>query len=91
MYLTVTEQVSASWPDNFEMNSPRLKDLIVSHTKMIFQRRILGSTAADPGLQQEYMLAELNASRNVPDADYQAANTQPTILQLQMPGEGAQQ
>jgi hypothetical protein len=91
VYLTITEQVSASWPQNFEMNSPRLKDLIVSHTKMIFQRRILGSTAADPGLQQEYMLAELNASRNVPDADYQAANTQPTILQLQMPGEGAQQ
>jgi len=82
VYLTISQEVSASWPANFEENSPRLKDVIVSHTKMIFQRRMLGNSWADPALQQEYIMAELSANRNTVDIDMQPFNTVPAIAHM---------
>ncbi len=82
VYLTISQEIDDSWPDNFEMCSPRLKDVIVSHTKMIFQRRMLGNSWADPALQQEYVLAELQANRNTPDIDMQPFNLSPVAAAM---------
>lgn len=90
VYLTISQEVSASWPENFEMCSPRLKDVIVSHTKMIFQRRMLGNSWADPALQQEYIMAELQANRNSPDIDMQPFNISPIAPALSGGKDGGQ-
>ncbi|MBT97642.1 MAG: hypothetical protein CL902_03330 [Dehalococcoidia bacterium] len=90
VYLTISQEVSGDWPENFEMCSPRLKDVIVSHTKMIFQRRMLGNSWADPALQQEYILAELQANRNTPDIDMQPFNISPIAPALSGDKNGGQ-
>jgi hypothetical protein len=88
VFLTISQEVSAAWPANFEENSPRLKNVIVSHTKMIFQRRMLGNSWADPALQQEYIMAELMANRNTIDIDMQPFNTVPVVAHM---GSGKEQ
>jgi hypothetical protein len=66
--------------------SPALRDVIVSSTKLSFQRRIIGNASADAQLMQEYLMAEMRAGRNQPRPGLQLPNLQP-----QVPGSGQQQ
>jgi hypothetical protein len=74
--------ITKTWPKC----SPALRDVIVSSTKLSFQRRIIGNPTADAQLMQEYLMAEMRAGRNQPRPGLQLPNLQP-----QVPGAGQQQ